>query len=103
MLLSYRSPLPSPAPFPLFHLEKYENPTRNYRLSSFKKVELSDIFSLRQVVIIMLNEQWALSGECQDEYNYAKRLNLTSYESGRSERGQPRLPAFCPIAFKVSC
>ena len=59
-----------------------------------------DAIDRANVVIIMLNNQWALSGECQDEYNYAKRLNLTSYESGRSERDQPRLPVFCPIAFK---
>ena len=66
----------------------------NYRDS------IVDAIDRAEVVVIMLNEEWALSGECQDEYNYAKRLNLTSYESGRSERGQARLPVFCPIAFK---
>lgn len=30
--------------------------------------------------IILLNQEWGLSGECEDEYNLAKRKNLTSHE-----------------------
>jgi len=51
------------------------------------------------VMILLINEEWALSGECQDEYALAKRLNLTSHESGRSKRENPRKPCFIPIAF----
>ena len=45
------------------------------------------------------NQQWALSGECEDEYNLAKRLNLTSHEKGRTQRTERRLPIMMPIAF----
>jgi len=49
--------------------------------------------------IIMLNNEWALSGECVDEYNLAKRMNLTSYETNKVKRPEPRRPVFIPIAY----
>lgn len=39
------------------------------------------------------------SGECGDEFSLAKRLHLTSHESGRTTREKPRLPIFIPFAF----
>jgi len=51
------------------------------------------------VMVLLINDEWALSGECQDEYALAKRLNLTSHESGRTKRENPRKPSFIPIAF----
>lgn len=49
--------------------------------------------------VILLNEQWALSGECEDEFSLAKRMNLTSHETHRTERTDERLPIMIPIAF----
>lgn len=43
-------------------------------------------------VILLVNNDWAESAECEDEYNYAKRLNLTS-------KIEPRQPLLLPIAF----
>lgn len=65
----------------------------NYRNEIIDAIEAADFF------IILLNNKWALSGECEFEYNYAIRLNLTSYESGRTSRGVARKPVFIPIAF----
>mmetsp|Transcript_45449 Transcript_45449/g.106283 ORF Transcript_45449/g.106283 Transcript_45449/m.106283 type:complete len:371 (+) Transcript_45449:170-1282(+) len=47
----------------------------------------------------LINDAWARSGECKDEFNLAKRLNLTSTEMGRTREGDPRLPVILPIAF----
>ena len=52
-----------------------------------------------KVFLPLINEEWALSGECKDEYNLAKRLNLTSHERGRTDRKDHRLPIIMPIAF----
>jgi hypothetical protein len=35
------------------------------------------------VFMPLINDAWARSGECKDEFNLAKRLNLTSTEMGR--------------------
>ena len=51
------------------------------------------------VFIPLINNAWAKSGECSDEFSLAKRLHLTSHESGRTQRDQPRLPIFIPFAF----
>lgn len=32
--------------------------------------------------VILLNQEWGLSGECEIEYNLAIRKNLTSHEVG---------------------
>ena len=65
-----------------------------YRNAIVRAVQSCKIF------LILLNEQWALSGECEDEYNLAKRLNLTSHEKGRTKRdSEQRLPIMLPIAF----
>ena len=39
------------------------------------------------------------SGECKDEFNFARRRNLTSHERGQTTDGQRRLPIIVPIAF----
>jgi len=49
--------------------------------------------------IILMNEEWASSGECEDEYSLAKRLNLTSHERGITKRDAAREPIMVPIAF----
>lgn len=51
------------------------------------------------IFLPLINSEWASSGECKDEFNFAKRLNLTSHESGRSLEGENRLPVILPIAF----
>lgn len=51
------------------------------------------------VFIPLINNSWAQSGECSDEFSLAKRLHLTSHESGRTTRDKPRLPIFVPFAF----
>ncbi|KAJ1634206.1 hypothetical protein T492DRAFT_974641 [Pavlovales sp. CCMP2436] len=51
------------------------------------------------VFMPLINDAWARSGECKDEFNLAKRLNLTSTEMGRTREGDPRLPVILPIAF----
>jgi hypothetical protein len=40
--------------------------------------EIAKAVDNASVMVLMLNEEWALSRECLDEYSYAKRLNLTS-------------------------
>ena len=52
-----------------------------------------------KIFLPLINSEWASSGECKDEYNFAKRLNLTSHESGKTVEGSPRLPVILPIAF----
>eukprot|EP01038_Epipyxis_sp_PR26KG_P006390 gene6390-8803_t len=52
-----------------------------------------------KIFLPLINDEWARSGECKDEYNLAKRLNLTSHESGRTVEGEKRLPVILPIAF----
>ena len=37
----------------------------------------------------------------KDEFNFAKRLNLTSHESGRSLEGESRLPVILPIVSRL--
>jgi len=51
------------------------------------------------VMILLMTEAWAKSGECKDEYSYARRLNLTSHEKGVTAPNRPRKPLFIPIAF----
>lgn len=51
------------------------------------------------VFLPLINTAWGDSGECRDEFSLAKRLHLTSHESGRTTRDKPRLPIFMPIAF----
>jgi len=65
-----------------------------YRDQIVKAVKSSKYF------IILLNEEWASSGECEDEYSLAKRLNLTFHErSKNADREKPREPIIVPIAF----
>lgn len=52
-----------------------------------------------RVVVPLINNDWASSGECYDEFSLAKRRNLTSHESGRTVHPQARLPAIVPLAF----
>jgi hypothetical protein len=52
-----------------------------------------------KVFLPLINQAWALSGECKDEFNLAKRLNLTSHEKGLTQRNQERMPIIIPIAF----
>jgi len=62
--------------------------------------EITEAVKKCHVMILLMNENWASSGECNDEFALAKRLNLTSHESGRTPRTSPRLPILLPIAFK---
>jgi len=62
--------------------------------------EITEAVKRSNVMILLMNENWASSGECNDEFALAKRLNLTSHESGRTPRTSPRLPILLPIAFK---
>jgi len=59
---------------------------QNYRDEIVKAIDKA------LVVILLVNDAWANSAECEDEYNYAKRLNLTS-------QSDPRKPFLLPIAF----
>eukprot|EP00732_Lithocolla_globosa_P004264 Lithocolla_globosa_v1_NODE_3845_length_1566_cov_2.780940.p1 type:complete len:310 gc:universal NODE_3845_length_1566_cov_2.780940:1111-182(-) len=43
-----------------------------------------------KVFIMVINKQWAESGECEEEFYYAKRLNA---------KNRPRLPMLLPIVF----
>jgi len=52
-----------------------------------------------KVFLPLMNNAWANSGECYDEYSYAKRLNLTSHEKQITKPNQPRLPVIIPVAF----
>ena len=52
-----------------------------------------------KVFVPLINNEWAASGECYDEFSLAKRRNLTSHESGRTSPSGPRLPAIVPVAF----
>jgi len=62
--------------------------------------EITEAVKRCHVMILLMNESWASSGECNDEFALAKRLNLTSHESGRTPRTSPRLPILLPVAFK---
>jgi len=59
---------------------------QNYRDEIVKAVDRA------YAVILFVSNDWAESAECEDEYNYAKRLNLTS-------KSEPRKPYIIPIAF----
>jgi len=59
---------------------------QNYRDEIVKAIDKA------YAVILLVNNDWAESAECEDEYNYAKRLNLTS-------KHNPRKPLLLPIAF----
>ena len=65
----------------------------NYRTEIVAAVKSCKVF------MPLINDPWALSGECEDEYSLAKRLNLTSHESGRTNRNQKRVPIMIPISF----
>jgi hypothetical protein len=58
-----------------------------------------DAVSTCQFMVLLINQEWADSAECEDEFLLAKRLNLTSHASGRSKKGEPRYPVFIPVAF----
>ena len=42
------------------------------------RYEIANAVENANIMILLLNEAWATSRECEDEFNYAKRLNLTS-------------------------
>jgi hypothetical protein len=65
----------------------------DFREAIVKAVKGCDVF------IPLINDAWARSGECKDEFSLAKRLNLTSHESGRTAEGGVRKPLFVPVAF----
>lgn len=65
----------------------------DFRNAIVEAVKRSSVF------LCLINNAWALSGECLDEYNLAKRLNLTSHESGRTSHPSHRLPSILPVAF----
>ncbi|KAJ3006472.1 UNVERIFIED_CONTAM: hypothetical protein HDU68_004041 [Siphonaria sp. JEL0065] len=49
------------------------------------------------VVIPLINSYWAESGECEDEFNHARRQNLTSHQRGRTSHPEPRQPIIFPF------
>lgn len=51
------------------------------------------------VFIALMNEDWAMSHECKDEINVAKRLQLTSHARGHTAPGSTQLPVIIPVAF----
>lgn len=57
----------------------------------FRK-EISAAVKQCTVFVPLINEAWATSAECEFEYNFALRLNLTS-------KAKPRLPVVIPICF----
>jgi hypothetical protein len=63
------------------------------------RTEIVSVVKSCKVFLPLLNDAWALSGECEDEYSLAKRLNLTSHESGRTIRSEKRQPIMLPVAF----
>ncbi len=65
----------------------------NYRNDIVNAVDNCTVF------LPLINSEWAKSGECESEFNYAKRLHLTSHEQGRTQRNSFRKPALVPIAF----
>ena len=65
----------------------------DYRNGIVNAVHSCDFF------IALMNEKWAASGECYDEFSLAKRLNLTSHEKGITKQGDSRKPIILPIAF----
>ena len=66
---------------------------------AFYRTEIVNNVKTCSVFLPLLNDSWALSGECEDEYSLAKRMNLTSHESGRTKRTEKRRPIFVPVAF----
>eukprot|EP00052_Salpingoeca_macrocollata_P032570 m.5985 g.5985 ORF g.5985 m.5985 type:complete len:370 (-) comp3887_c0_seq1:44-1153(-) len=64
----------------------------DFRAAIHNAVDSCDVF------LPLMNQQWADSGECYDEYSLARRKNLTSFERGVTSKGQPRKPVFVPIA-----
>eukprot|EP00741_Cyanophora_paradoxa_P005093 tig00000857_g4935.t1 len=52
-----------------------------------------------RVFLPLINDAWASSGECKDEYSFAKRLNLTSHERGLTTPPEPRRPVMLPVSF----
>eukprot|EP01099_Mayorella_cantabrigiensis_P005485 TRINITY_DN442_c0_g1_i1.p1 TRINITY_DN442_c0_g1~~TRINITY_DN442_c0_g1_i1.p1 ORF type:complete len:912 (-),score=178.32 TRINITY_DN442_c0_g1_i1:11-2746(-) len=58
----------------------------SFRDEIVKNVENCDIF------LPLINTEWAESGECEDEFNFARRLNLTRPKNNRK-------PQIIPIAF----
>eukprot|EP00049_Salpingoeca_infusionum_P022752 m.8580 g.8580 ORF g.8580 m.8580 type:complete len:482 (+) comp5372_c0_seq2:156-1601(+) len=51
------------------------------------------------VFVPLINDAWASSGECKDEFSLAKRRHLTSHESGRTKPEDYRLPGIVPVGF----
>ena len=47
----------------------------------------------------LVNEHWAASIDCHNEYNEAQRMNLTSHEVGRTSRDEFRQPILLPVGF----
>jgi len=70
------------------------------RVGESYRAEIVKAITSCKIFIPFINTEWALSGECEDEYNLAKRRNLTSHEEGRTTRSQSRQPIIFPIAFK---
>jgi hypothetical protein len=66
---------------------------QNFRDEITKNIQTCDIF------IMLINDAWGLSGECKDEYNYAKRLHLTSHERQITKATEERKPILLPILF----
>jgi len=66
--------------------------------SQYREEIVSAVKSCK-VFLPLMNNAWANSGECYDEYSFAKRLNLTSHEKQITKQSQQRLPIICPIAF----
>lgn len=80
----------------VFHILRIPTPyTESFGLSIFVCMEMNGGAQFRNEIVsavdsckffvILLNEQWALSGECEDEFSLAKRMNLTSHETKRTK------------------
>ena len=61
--------------------------------------QIVDALESCKVFIPLINQSWATSGECMDEFNHARRLNLISHKTGRTKSPDPREPVILPVYF----
>ena len=65
----------------------------NFRDEIIKAVKSCKVF------VPFMNSEWALSGECQSESEFALKLHLASHERKATTHPQARRPIFLPVAF----
>jgi len=64
--------------------------------------QIVDAIESSHVIVPLINDGWATSGECSDEFDMARRTNLISHKTGKTKAPDARQPVIVPV-FDPDC